>query len=270
MAEDTLAAYQAAFALVFQEKQASFCAIGSALETVQTALRSAVEEASQQKGECIGLVGMKGASVTQLCARAELLNSERMVLVGPDVYRTGEEAASGGWMAAAALAGALSDQSDPSMPLNGQVLRGFDGVASVYADTDYDALVGAGVTVCECVGGEVSVIRGLTTRTKTGGSEDLTFRELGTILVVDDVIPSIRAALRRTFTRAKNNAVTRNAIRNRVIIELEDRISREIIDSYDNLTVTPLETDPTVCVVEFEFSVVHGLNRIYLTAHISV
>ena len=44
----------------------------------------------------------------------------------------------------------------------------------------------------------------------------------------------------------------------------------EIIDSYDNLTVTPLETDPTVCVVEFEFSVVHGLNRIYLTAHISV
>lgn len=270
VAEDTLAAYQAAFALVFQEKQASFCAIGSALETVQTALRSAVEEASQQKGECIGLVGMKGASVTQLCARAELLNSERMVLVGPDVYRTGEEAASGGWMAAAALAGALSDQSDPSMPLNGQVLRGFDGVASVYADTDYDALVGAGVTVCECVGGEVSVIRGLTTRTKTGGSEDLTFRELGTILVVDDVIPSIRAALRRTFTRAKNNAVTRNAIRNRVIIELEDRISREIIDSYDNLTVTPLETDPTVCVVEFEFSVVHGLNRIYLTAHISV
>ena len=126
------------------------------------------------------------------------------------------------------------------------------------------------MTVCECVGGEVSVIRGLTTRTKTGGSEDLTFRELGTILVVDDVIPSIRAALRRTFTRAKNNTVTRNAIRNRVIIELEDRIAREIIDSYDNLTVSPLPADPTVCLVEFEFSVVHGLNRIYLTAHISI
>ena len=81
---------------------------------------------------------------------------------------------------------------------------------------------------------------------------------------------SIRAALRRTFTRAKNNTVTRNAIRNRVIIELEDRIAREIIDSYDNLTVSPLPADPTVCLVEFEFSVVHGLNRIYLTAHISI
>ena len=96
VAEDSLAAYQAAYTLVFQEKQASFCAIGSALEAVQTALRAAVEESSQQKGECIGLVGMKNASVAELCARAELLNSERMVLVGPDVYCTGEDTASGG------------------------------------------------------------------------------------------------------------------------------------------------------------------------------
>ena len=52
--------------------------------------------------------------------------------------------------------------------------------------------------------------------------------------------------------------------------ELEDRIEREIIEGYDNLTVTALESDPTTCLVEFEFTVVHGLNRIFLTAHISV
>ena len=51
---------------------------------------------------------------------------------------------------------------------------------------------------------------------------------------------------------------------------LEDRIEREIIEGYDNLTVTALESDPTTCLVEFEFTVVHGLNRIFLTAHISV
>ncbi len=267
---DTIAAYQPAFALVFEQKQASFCVIASTQEPVQLALRAAVEEASGQKGECIGLVGLQDATVQSLCARAELLNAERMVLVGPDVYLTGVEQAAGSWLAAAALAGALCDQSDPSMPLNGQVLRGFDGVARTFADTEYDALARSGVTGLECVGGEVSVIRGLTTRTKTGGSEDLTFRELGTMLILDDVIPSIRDSLRRTFTRAKNNAVTRNAIRSRVIIELENRIAREIIDSYENLTVTALETDPTVCVVAFTFSVVHGLNRIYLTAHIKV
>ena len=133
-----------------------------------------------------------------------------------------------------------------------------------------DALVAAGVTALECVGGRVSVIRGLTTRTKTGNAADKTFRELTTILIVDDVIPSIRRALRAKFTRAKNSALTRNAIRNQVIVELEDRIDKEIIEGYDNLTVTASTTDPTTCVVEFEFRVVHGLNRIYLTAHISV
>ena len=253
VAEDTEAAYQAAFARIFAEKSASFCAIGSAQEKVQLALRDAVEEASGQRGECIGLAGMASPSIAELTARAEKLNSERMVLMAPDVYLSGEEAAAGGCMAAAALAGVLCDQSDPATPLNGQVLLGLSGV-----------------TVLECVGGKVRVIRGLTTRTKTGEVSDKTFRELTTILIVDDVIPSIRTALRARFTRAKNNALTRNAIRNQVVVELEDRIAKEIIEGYDHLTVTASTTDPTVCVVEFEFRVVHGLSRIYLTAHISV
>lgn len=237
---------------------------------MQLALRDAVEEASGQRGECIGLAGMASPSIAELTARAEKLNSERMVLMAPDVYLSGEEAAAGGCMAAAALAGVLCDQSDPATPLNGQVLLGLSGVTAAYEDTEYDALAAAGVTVLECVGGKVRVIRGLTTRTKTGEVSDKTFRELTTILIVDDVIPSIRTALRARFTRAKNNALTRNAIRNQVVVELEDRIAKEIIEGYDHLTVTASTTDPTVCVVEFEFRVVHGLSRIYLTAHISV
>ena len=31
-----------------------------------------------------------------------------------------------------------------------------------------------------------------------------------------------------------------------------------------------LAEDPTVCLVEFGFAVAHGLNRIYLSAHITV
>lgn len=270
VAEDTEAAYQAAFALVFAEKSASFCVIGSAQEKVHIALRDAVEEASGQRGECIGLAGMASPSIAELTARAGKLNSERMVLMAPDVYLSGETAAAGGCMAAAALAGVLCDQSDPATPLNGQVLMGLSGVTAACEDTEYDALAAAGVTVLECIGGKVSVIRGLTTRTKTGEVSDKTFRELTTILIVDDVIPSIRAALRAKFTRAKNNALTRNAIRNQVVVELEDRIEKEIIEGYDHLTVTASTTDPTVCVVEFEFRVVHGLSRIYLTAHIHV
>lgn len=270
VAEDTEEAYRTAFAKIFEEKTASFCVIASAKEAVHLALRDAVEASSGQRGECIGLVGMSSPSIEALTERAQKLNSERMVLMAPDVYLSGETQAAGGCMAAAALAGVLCDQSDPAMPLNGQVLREISGVTAGYEDTEYDALVAAGVTVLECVGGKVSVIRGLTTRTKTGDAADKTFRELTTMLIVDDVIPSIRTALRAKFTRAKNNALTRNAIRNQVVVELEERIAKEIIEKYENLTVTASQTDPTTCVVEFQFSVVHGLNRIYLTAHISV
>ncbi len=260
VAADALADYQAAFALIFAEKEASFCVAASSLETVQKALRDAVEAASAQNAECIGLVGLSTPSVKDLTDRAAVLNSERMVLVAPDVYVWGETEAAGGFMAASALAGVLTDQSDPALPLNGQVLYGVTGVSAVYEDTQIDALVTGGVTALECWGGKVSVMRGITTRTKTGQTQDATFRELGTILIVDDVVPAIRRSLRAKFTRAKNQ----------VIVELEDRIEREIIEGYDNLTVTALESDPTTCLVEFEFTVVHGLNRIFLTAHISV
>ena len=55
-----------------------------------------------------------------------------------------------------------------------------------------------------------------------------------------------------------------------VIVELENFVSKEIIDGYDSVTVSAEADDPTTCVVEFSFAVAHGLNRIYLTAHITV
>ena len=64
--------------------------------------------------------------------------------------------------------------------------------------------------------------------------------------------------------------MTRGAIRTQVQVELESRVEREIIDSYSAITVAADPTDPTVCLVDFGFTVTHGLSRIYLTAHISV
>jgi len=36
------------------------------------------------------------------------------------------------------------------------------------------------------------------------------------------------------------------------------------------VTVTPSAEDPTVCLVEFGFSVTHGLNQVRLTVHIEI
>lgn len=262
--------YGAALTALLAEKSARLLAIGASDLATQTAARDAVETASAQKGECLLLCGMEKPTAAALTARAQALNSERTVLLGPDVYLSGAAEPGGGCMAAAALAGVLAAQRDPALPLNGQALTGFDAVSLNVDDNALDNLIRAGVTMLELSGGRVRVIRGMTTRTKSGGAADTTWRELTTILIVDDVIPAIRESLRAKFARAKNSVSTRSAIRSQVIVELEDRVAREILDSYDAVTVKPGSEDATVCVVEFSMAVTHGLNRIYLTAHIAV
>ena len=139
-----------------------------------------------------------------------------------------------------------------------------------YGDGDLDLLILGGVTPVESVGGVVSVVRGITTRTTTGEAADSTWRELSTIRIVDDVIPSLRSALRAKFRRAKNTAQSRSAIRAQVVLELENKLAREVITAYDGVEVSADPEDPTRCLVDFSFTVAHGLNQIYLTAHITI
>ena len=265
---DEDADYQAAFEVLGkQDAQVVLC--DSAELTVQQALRSAVETASTQRRERIAVVGGDGENVAELVERAKALNSERVVLVGPDAL-DGSGNRLPGVFAAAAVAAAIAAGKDPAVPLNGTELYGLGGLVEDYSDNDIDLLVRGGVTPLESVGGVISPVRGITTRTTTGGAADATWRELTTILVVDDIIPTVRAALRSKFSRAKNNARSRGAIRSQVIVELEKKVAAEIIDSYGEVAVTADAEDPTVCLVEFSFAVAHGLNQIYLTVHITV
>lgn len=260
--------YTRAFAVLGTEDvQVLVCDSGE--EAVQKALRSAVEEASGLRHERIAVVGCAEAEVSDLVERAAELNSERVVLVGPDALDGAGKPLSGVF-AAAAVAALAASAADPAVPLNGAALKGLTGLSQEYGDNDIDLLVRGGVTPLECVGGVVSPVRGITTRTKTGGSADATWRELTTILIVDDVIPSVRSALRSRFSRSKNNARNRAAIRSQVIVELEKKLAAEIIDGYDEVTVTASPDDPTVCLVEFGFAVAHGLNQVRLTVHIEI
>lgn len=171
---------------------------------------------------------------------------------------------------AAAVAAVIAGNTDPSVPINGAELTLFGAAGKRLSDNEIDQLVRGGVTPIETVGGVSSPVRGITTKTSSGGAADTTWRELTTILIVDEVIPTIRSALRTRFARSKNTAQSRGAIRSQVVLELEEMKSREIVDSYGEVLVSALKSDPTVCLVEFSFTVAHGLNRIYLTAHITV
>ena len=161
-------------------------------------------------------------------------------------------------------------ERDPALPVNGAGLRGIGGTAASLTEGEIDSLVRGGVTPLESLGGVTSPIRGITTKTKTGGAADASWREITTILIVDDVIPTLRESLGAKFLRSKNTARNRGAIRAQVIVELERKREAEIIEGYGEVTARASEDDPTVCEVEFPFAVAHGLNQIYLTAHITV
>lgn len=262
--------YEAAFEALGSVENIRVMLCDSTQLAVQQALRDSVLSASAARRERIAVVGgAAGEEVSALVERAKGLNCERVVLVAPSSV-DGEDAAVDGLSTAAAVAGAIASQSDPAIPLGGAELLGLKGLSQQYSDNDIDLLVRGGVTPVESINGQVSVVRGITTRTSSGEVEDTTWRELSTILIVDDVIPTLRDSLRSKFRRAKNTPQSRGAIRTQVVLELENKMSREIITGYDQVTVSAHSEDPTVCVVEFTFTVAHGLNQIWLTAHIVI
>lgn len=169
-----------------------------------------------------------------------------------------------------AVAGAICGGSDPALPLGGAELQGISALEKRLDESEVDALIRGGVTPVERVGGRCWVIRGVTTRTKTGQASDQTWRDLTTILVVDDVIPGVREELRARFPRAKNTAQTRGAVQSLVVEVLERKLAAEVITGYDAVEVTALADEPGICLVTFGFTVTHGMDQIWLSAEVTV
>lgn len=267
---ETAEGYKNAFNQLLQEKTARFMICDQEDGDIQKAMKEALVEAAGEGNECIGVVGISGDTVSPLTQRAETLDCERVVLAAGKASLSWDGETADGIYGAAALAGVMAAQTDPALPLSGATLLGLSGVAQRFSETEIDTLVQGGVTVLESIGGTVSPIRAVTTRTTTNGAKDAGWREVTTIMIVDEVIPGVRNALKSRFLRKKNNEATRGAIRSQVAMELENRKKREIIDSYGEISVETSTTDPTVCLVQFSFAVTCGISRIYLTAHISI
>ena len=256
--------YDTAFAALMDVSEIKYMVCDSRTAAVHGKLLGAISGADEKSKYRVGVVESGENTRAGLISAAAALNSERMVLVSH------HETSGTPGAVAAAVCGVMAGESDPALPLNGAVLSGLGALGGNFSDADLTLLVRGGVTPVETLSGSVNVIRGITTRTTTGGAADATWREVNTVLIVDEVLPGIRDALRADFARVKNNAQTRGAIRTRTVIELENYLAREIIDGYDDVTVTASADDPTVCVVSFGFTVAHGLNVINLSANITI
>jgi len=261
--------YSNAFKLLARIEEVKILLCDTLFSSVHNAMLSAITNADNRNQHKIAVIET-GGDINGKISNAAAFNNERVMIVAPSGLDASGNTAEHGSVAAA-VAGAILSENDPAVPLNGAELFGLGGVEMNYTEDEIDSLVRSGISPVECVGGRVSVIRGVTTcTTDENGESDFTWHELTTVRIVDNVIPEVRESLRDMFSRAKNTAQTRDAIRTQVIIILEKKVSEEIIESYGKVSVVQDEDDPTICNVAFEFAVAHGLNKIILTANITV
>ena len=180
--------YEPAIQKLCEVKRSGVILCDSQAQTVLQKMVEQVQLASQNERERLAVGGVAKAQAQQI---AKALNCERLVLccqAGSD-----GETESSVILTAAALAAMLVG-SEPMDNLHGKVLESLT-VIDPLEEQEVESLLGSGVTVLESLDGAVSCIRCVTSRTLTGGEEDRTFASVNTVMMIDDIIRSVRERL---------------------------------------------------------------------------
>jgi len=225
-------------------------------------LKTYLADCAGRRREQVAFTGRTVSS--EALALADALNDERAVVCCPGSSYRGSYA--DGLYTCAALAGMMLADGDPVHNWNGQILPLLESCARL-PEQEVQALLAGGVTVFEGRGGEVSCIRALTTRTKRNGAPDRTMSSLNTILIVDDVIRTVRDSLEH---RLRGTRLSLETVKSQVMVELSSKKDSGIIESFAVPVVKTHPNDPAVCVVEMVFKAAHVLSQIHIMAFVRV
>ncbi len=230
------------------------------------ALKSRVQKNSEIQRECLGFCGIDVPEVATLAAQK--LNCERIVLVCPKVFSRISGACSS-VIAAAAFAGKILAAGDAAANFNGEAYPQLT-LPDALPESQIQSLLEAGVTVFESVGGSVECIRALTTRTKTGGVPDRSMAGVNTVLIIDEVMAAVRAALKIQLRGGRISGSPIESIRSQIVVTLAQKQSDGLLMSFATPHCYPSSTDPSVLIVELSFAVAHVVSQIHVTTHIQV
>ena len=230
------------------------------------ALKQHVAGMSNRQRERLGFAA-PASSESDPLEMAEALGSERICVCAPMASVGGT---AHGVFLAAATAAACVCAADPSAGLAGFAPKGITALSEQAEEEEIESWIAGGVTAYETVGAGVELIRLLSTRTAAGGAADNTFRSLNTVMIIDNVLGSVRDALKLRLAGLKNNEASRGAIKTQAAVELKKKLDAGIIEDYAAPVVTPSGDDPAVCVVELAFRVCTAVNQIHVTAFVSV
>ncbi|WP_066456888.1 phage tail sheath C-terminal domain-containing protein [Anaerotruncus rubiinfantis] len=210
--------------------------------------------------ERIGLLAV--SDPTAAAAAAGTLNHPHIAVIcdgGDDTHVT-----------AAAFAAAVA-RFGASGSLNGLPVRSVGGSGGTLTAAQAEMLLAAGAIPFEVCGGEAVCVRAVTSCTKDAdGEPDATFRDLSTVLAVDEVLDTVRRAVKARLRGCKNNAATRESIASQITVELEAMRARGILDSYRPPVVAAHPQDSAVCVATLGIRVAPEISQIVLRAEITV
>ena len=200
----------------------------------------------------------------EAAAYAGILNHERAIVCTPAAFVPEDENPSALYTACA-FAGAILAQPDPGHNFSAHALEPLSGIERL-PEADIQSLISGGVCVFERVAGSVECVRAVTTRTEP----DLSMRPLNSILIIDDVMRSLRAGLSGLLRALRVGAHSHESIASQVAVILAARRDEGIITAFDPPVVRASTEDPSVCIVQLSFGVAHIVDQIHVSAHIRV
>lgn len=210
------------------------------------------------------------ATQTVLVAFAKTVDSDRIFI--PSTLPTLNGAVVDPQVAAAGL-GALimTETDDPALPMNGVSMAGYSGLARTMLETEMKILANNGVTPLYLEGTAPTVYR-LVTSCVTDESNHTIWQEGTTRFIADYVLENNENMLRANYKRTKNVTRILKAIRGDIKINMEKFEAAEIIENWDESTLTVVKDpkDQYGALVDYEFDVVTPLYTITIKQHMKL
>ena len=212
----------------------------------------------------------QSATQTTLVAFAETVDSDRIFI--PSTLPTLNGTVVDPQVAAAGL-GALimTETDDPALPMNGVSMAGFSGLTRTMLESEMKILANNGITPLYLEGTSPTVYR-LVTSCVTDESKHAVWQEGTTRFIADYVLENNENMLRANYKRTKNVARILDAIRGDIKINMEKFEAAEIIENWDESTLTVVKdpSDQYGALVDYEFDVVTPLYTITITQHMKL
>lgn len=207
---------------------------------------------------------------TALVAFAKTVDSDRIFI--PSTLPTLNGAVVDPQVAAAGL-GALimTETDDPALPMNGVSMAGYSGLARTMLESEMKILANNGITPLYLEGTAPTVYR-LVTSCVTDESNHTIWQEGTTRFIADYVLENNENMLRANYKRTKNVARILEAIRGDIKINMEKFEAAEIIENWDESTLTVVKDpkDQYGALVDYEFDVVTPLYTITIKQHMKL